>query len=76
MDFGFSPEQERFRQNVREFALRELLPGYTERDRTRTYPSELQKKIRAMIGQPADVDFIRSGIAVEELARGDLCCAF
>jgi len=54
----------------------ELLPGYIERDRTRTYPGELQKKISELIGTPQDVDFIRSGIAVEELGRGDLNCAF
>jgi cyclohexanecarboxyl-CoA dehydrogenase len=76
MEFGLTPEQEEFRKQVREFALRELLPGYLERDRTRTYPAELQVKIRALIGRPADVDFIRAGIAVEELARGDLNCAF
>ena len=47
-----------------------------ERDRTQSYPGELQVKIRELIGRPADVDYIRSGIAVEELARGDLNCAF
>jgi alkylation response protein AidB-like acyl-CoA dehydrogenase len=76
MEFAFTREQEAFRDEVREFALRELLPGYLERDRTCSYPAELQHKIQALIGHPADVDFIRSGIAVEELARGDLNCAF
>ena len=76
MDFAFTREQEEFRETVRQFALRELLPGYLERDRTCSYPAELQVKIRELIGRPADVDFIRSGIAVEELARGDLNCAF
>jgi len=76
MEFGFTSEQEDFRARVREFALTELLPGYIERDRTRTYPGALQRKIRELIGQPSSVDFIRSGIAVEEIGRGDLNCAF
>jgi cyclohexanecarboxyl-CoA dehydrogenase len=76
MDFGFTAEQNDFRETVRAFALTELLPGYMERDRTRSYPGELQQKIRELIGNPQDVDFIRSGIAVEELGRGDLNCAF
>jgi cyclohexanecarboxyl-CoA dehydrogenase len=76
MEFGFTQEQEAFRQRVREFALSELLPGYIERDRTRTYPGAIATKIRDFIGRPDDVDFIRSGIAVEELGRGDLNCAF
>lgn len=76
MDFGFTDEQNDFRTIVREFALAELLPGYIERDRTRTYPGHLQRKISELIGNPQDIDFIRSGIAVEELGRGDLNCAF
>ncbi len=76
MEFGFTADQQEFRQRVREFALKELLPGYLERDRTRTYPLDLQVRIREFIGRPTEVDFIRSGIAVEELARGDLSCAF
>ncbi len=76
MEFGFTEEQEEFRARVREFALTELLPGYTERDRTGSYPGEIQAKIGEFIGRPTDVDFIRSGIAVEELGRGDLNCAF
>ena len=38
MDFGFTEEQNRFREIVREFALTELLPGYMDRDRDRSYP--------------------------------------
>lgn len=76
MDFGFSDKQEEFRDRVREFALSELLPGYIERDRDRIYPGELQRKISELIGNPDDIDFIRSGIAVEELGRGDLNCSF
>jgi alkylation response protein AidB-like acyl-CoA dehydrogenase len=76
MEFGFTPEQEAFRQRVRDFALTELLPGYIERDRTRTYPGAIATRIRDFIGRPEDIDFIRSGIAVEELGRGDLNCAF
>ena len=76
MEFGFTAEQEAFRAKVREFSLTELLPGYIERDRDRIYPAKFQAKIRDLIGQPTDIDFIRSGIAVEELGRGDLNCAF
>lgn len=76
MDFGFTDEQNSFRSTVREFALNELLPGYMERDRTRSYPLGIQQKIRDLVGTPEAVDFIRSGIAVEELGRGDLNCAF
>lgn len=76
MEFGFTEEQEAFRTRVRAFALDELLPGYIERDRTGAYPGEWQQRIGELIGSPADVDFIRSGIAVEEIGRGDLNCAF
>ena len=53
LDFSFTPEQERLRQTLRAFALRELLPQYARWDRERAYPKEQVKKIcvnRAFIG--------------------------
>ncbi|OGK84443.1 MAG: hypothetical protein A2X53_19265 [Candidatus Rokubacteria bacterium GWA2_70_23] len=77
LDFSFTPEQERLRQTLRAFALRELLPQYARWDRLRQYPKEQVKKICRLLwtDDPGDrLDLISAGIVAEEVARGDFNC--
>jgi alkylation response protein AidB-like acyl-CoA dehydrogenase len=77
VDFAFSPEQEVFRETVRRFALRELLPRYAQGDRTGQYPREQVKQIIALVGDEvgaSDANFIYAGILAEEVAHGDFNC--
>ncbi len=77
LDFSFTPEQERLRQMLRAFALRELLPQYARWDRLRQYPKEQVKKICRLLwtDDPGDrLDLISAGIVAEEVARGDFNC--
>lgn len=77
LDFSFTPEQERLRQTLRAFALRELLPHYGRWDRERSYPREQVRRICRLVwaDAPAEaVDLVTAGIVAEEVARGDFNC--
>lgn len=80
LDFSFSAEQERLRREVREFALRELLPHYQEWDRTEQAPVDLIRQMgkrgylvttvpQAYGG--TGTDRVTCGLISEELAHGD-----
>ncbi|MFX1301317.1 MAG: acyl-CoA dehydrogenase family protein, partial [Promethearchaeota archaeon] len=45
MDFEFSPDEELFRQTVREFAQKEIRPHTREMDETGQLPKGLVKKM-------------------------------
>lgn len=79
-DFGLSQEQKLLRQNVREFAEKEILPVAQELDETETFSVELTKKMGKMglfgIVVPqeyggAGMDYLSYAIVVEEIARID-----
>lgn len=79
-DFGLTDEQKLLRQNVREFAEREIKPVAQELDDTETFSIELTKKMAAMglfgIVVPeeyggAGMDYLSYVIAVEEISRID-----
>lgn len=79
-DFGLSEEQKLLRQNVREFAEKEILPVAQELDETETFSVELTKKMGTMglfgIVVPqeyggAGMDYLSYAIVVEEIARID-----
>ncbi|MFQ5699972.1 MAG: acyl-CoA dehydrogenase family protein [Myxococcota bacterium] len=77
IDFSFTPEQEIFREMLRRFALKELLPRYAEGDRHGEYPREQIKAVIALIGdrhEGGGPGFIDAGIVAEEVARGDFNC--
>ncbi|MBI3104920.1 MAG: acyl-CoA dehydrogenase family protein [Candidatus Rokubacteria bacterium] len=77
LDFSFTPEQERLRQMLRAFALRELLPHYARWDRERQYPKEQVKKLCRLLwtDDPGErLDLISAGIVAEEVARGGFNC--
>jgi cyclohexanecarboxyl-CoA dehydrogenase len=79
LDFEFSPTQTEYRKQLREFALRELLPGYQAREEAGRYPAD---EVRSIIrftdafwkGREAERDLISVGITAEEIARGDFNC--
>jgi len=79
-DFGLTEEQKLLRQNVREFAEKEVLPVAQELDETETFSVELTKKMGTMglfgIVVPqeyggAGMDYLSYAIVVEEIARID-----
>jgi hypothetical protein len=45
LDFEFSPTQTEYREQLREFALRELLPGYQQREEEGRYPSDEVRRV-------------------------------
>ncbi|MGQ9844308.1 MAG: acyl-CoA dehydrogenase family protein [Spirochaetota bacterium] len=79
-DFGLTEEQKLLRQNIREFAEKEILPVAQELDETETFSVELTKKMGKMglfgIVVPqeyggAGMDYLSYVIVVEEIARID-----
>ncbi len=80
MDFAFSDEQRLFAQTVRRFALERLRPDYATWDRGTPYPREKLRELAALgitgLRVPAgyggsEASYVMTGIAAEELARGD-----
>ncbi len=80
MDFDFSEEQKLFRETVREFAKKEIMPYEAEWDAKGEFPKSLFKKLAEVGlagiripekygGQGADA--VTTGIAIEELSRFD-----
>ncbi len=85
IDFSFTSEQELFRRTIREFVQREIRPMSPEWDKNHEYPREVFKKM-GELGLPgvrvptqyggSGMDRVTSGIAAEEVARGDLSCGY
>ncbi|TAK36728.1 MAG: cyclohexanecarboxyl-CoA dehydrogenase [Chloroflexota bacterium] len=80
MDFAYSEEEELFRKTVRQFAMRELLPKYAERDDPNYPPEEARRQLAQadLMGLRAPIEYggsdashVMCGVAVEEVARGD-----
>lgn len=78
LDFTFSEDQIMMRTMVRDFAIKEVVPGYKERIKCQTVPRELINKIADMGllgmnipekygGQPQEA--VTAGIVIEELAK-------
>lgn len=85
MDFALSDEQALLQRIVGGFAREELLPHYREWDRTGAFPRALWRRMgelgltgarapRAYDGQ--ELDAVTTGIAAEEVARGDFNLAY
>jgi cyclohexanecarboxyl-CoA dehydrogenase len=85
MEFAFTAEQEELVRTLRLFARKELAPRSAELDRRGEFPREVWRRIgelglfglrapQAYGGQEADL--VTTGLAVEEVARGDLSCGF
>lgn len=78
MNFDLTEEQKMIRKLMRDFAEGEVAPGADERDRTKTFPKEIIKKMSELdlMGLPfpekyggGGADTISFAIAVEELSR-------
>jgi cyclohexanecarboxyl-CoA dehydrogenase len=85
VDFAFTEAQQEFARVVRAFALDELAPKYAHWDRTGAFPAEQWRKMgelgitglclpEAYGGQQADC--VTTGIAAEEVSRGDFNCGY
>ena len=85
LDFSFTPEQEAFRQHVRDFAEREIKPYTKEWDEVEQLPTRgIYRKMgeAGLLGVSAAKEigghgrpYVDLGIAIEELARVDTSCA-
>ena len=80
----FSVDQQAVQQTFRQFAVRELLPGAGERDRSAEFPAPLIGRLRGLgamgISLPAEycglgLDTATQLIAIEEVAFGDAALA-
>jgi cyclohexanecarboxyl-CoA dehydrogenase len=85
VDFRFSDEQEQFRDTVRRFARSELAPLYKQGDLSKAFPRQQLASMAALglTGLRIPEEFggslqpcLTSGIAAEEIARGDFNCGY
>lgn len=84
MDFGFSEEQELFRQTIREGLARCLTPRLRELEEKREIPRDVVKEMAKMglLGMTVSeefggmkADFVTTTIAAEEVGRADITLA-
>ena len=84
MDFELTDEQRLFRQTLREFADKEIVPVAPERERTGRYPTEIVSKLREHglfgLNVPEEygglgADRVTYALAFEEIARAWLGAA-
>jgi cyclohexanecarboxyl-CoA dehydrogenase len=85
LDFAFTPEQDELARTVRAFARKELAPRSGEWDRSGEFPWDAWRQMGALgllgLRAPAslggaEADLVTTGIAVEEIARGDFCATY
>ncbi|WP_170007697.1 acyl-CoA dehydrogenase family protein [Bacillus fonticola] len=78
MNFSLTDEQELIQKSMKEFADEEVAPGARERDRNKTFPTDIVKKLGdlGMLGLPFPEEYgggggdsISFAIVVEELSR-------
>jgi alkylation response protein AidB-like acyl-CoA dehydrogenase len=84
VDFELSEEQRLFRQTLREFADKEIVPVATEWERAGRYPAEIVRKLKDLglfgLNVPAEygglgADRVSYALAFEEIARAWLGAA-
>lgn len=85
MDFELTPEQEEIVRTASAFARDRLAPGYRERDITHELPRELVREMGELglicVEIPEEygglgLDFVTSGLVMEEIAAGDFNLAY
>jgi cyclohexanecarboxyl-CoA dehydrogenase len=85
MNFAFTPEQEELSRALRGFARKELAPRSQRWDKSGEFPWDVWRQMgelglfglrvpTALGGQEADL--VTTGIAIEEVARGDFSCTY
>lgn len=85
MDFELTPEQEEIVRTASAFARDRLAPGYRERDISRKLPHDLIREMGELglicVEIPEEygglgLDFVTSGLVMEEIAAGDFNLAY
>src|SRR5262245_43451913 len=85
LDFSFTAEQEELARTLRAFARKELAPRSGQWDRSGEFPWDAWRQmgelgllgLRAPVELGgADADLVTTGVAVEEIARGDFCATY
>ncbi|PZX07434.1 cyclohexanecarboxyl-CoA dehydrogenase [Psychrobacillus insolitus] len=85
MNFTFDSEQEAFREVLRDFSLKELLPQYMKWDQENIFPRHLWEKLGQLgvnglrISEEyggSGADCLTTGIAAEEIGRGDFSLTY
>jgi cyclohexanecarboxyl-CoA dehydrogenase len=85
VDFAFTPEQLELSRALRAFARKELAPRSQRWDKSAEFPWDVWRQLgelglfglrapSAFGGQ--DADLVTTGIAIEEVARGDFACTY
>jgi cyclohexanecarboxyl-CoA dehydrogenase len=83
MDFSFTEQERLFAESVRRYARERLLPEYATWDRGTPYPRERLRELGRLgimgLRVPAEYGgtegtYVMTGIAAEELGRGDHGC--
>jgi cyclohexanecarboxyl-CoA dehydrogenase len=73
--FGFSEEQELYRQQIRRFAREEVAPRRQEWDRERKRPEPLVRQAVELGLLSTEMDQVTRGIMIEEIGYADFNCA-
>ncbi len=84
LDYTFSEEQDLFRESLKEFCARELVPKTEKLEHAKRMPQDIIKSLAGfeLLGMTVDPDYgglgmdaVTTGIAAEELAMADPSCA-
>jgi cyclohexanecarboxyl-CoA dehydrogenase len=76
MNFAFTEDQAIYRQTIRKFAQKEILPRRKEWDLERKYPRPIARRAAELGLVSPFVSYVHTGIAIEEVAYVDFNCAF
>jgi cyclohexanecarboxyl-CoA dehydrogenase len=85
MDFAFTPEQTELSRALRAFARKELAPQSQRWDKSGEFPWDVWRQMGELglfgLRVPSqfggqDADLVTTGIAIEEVARGDFACTY
>ena len=80
VDYSFTEEQELFRESLREFCAKEIIPRTEKLEQAKEMPEDIIKALAdfELLGMMVDpeygglgTDAVTTGIAAEELARAD-----
>ena len=85
MDFAFTPEQAELSRALRTVARKELAPRSQRWDKSGEFPWDVWRQMGELglfgLRVPSqfggqDADLVTTGIAIEEVARGDFACTY
>ncbi|MGH7325772.1 MAG: acyl-CoA dehydrogenase family protein [Candidatus Rokuibacteriota bacterium] len=85
MDFAFTPEQEALSRTLRAFARKELASRSQRWDKSGEFPWDAWRQMGELglfgLRAPAayggqEADLVTTGIAIEEISRGDFSCTY